>query len=142
MRRSRKKRNPASRRTPDLLEDLHQQADSLLSSIRTGRADLAKALQEWRLVTAQVVKAASSLQNQFTDLPTEAEVQDARKRIKTLSGRQRQILEKILAGAPNKAIAFDLGLSEKTVETHRSRLMRKVGASSLPELMRIVLRAR
>ena len=54
---------------------------------------------------------------------------------------QRQILDKVIEGVPNKTIAFELGLSEKTVETHRGRLMRKVGANSLPDLVRIVLRA-
>ena len=141
MRRSSKTKTRSSRRTPDF-SDLHLKAASLLGLIRAERANLAKALEEWRLATARVVKAASSLRNQFTDLPSAAEVQNARKRIKTLSGRQRQILEKILAGSSNKAIAFELRLSEKTVETHRARLMRKVGANSLPELTRIVLRAR
>ena len=83
---------------------------------------------------------ARALRNQFTDLPSEAEVQNARKQIEALSRRrQRQILERLLAGSPNKAIAFELGLSVKTFETHRARLMRKVGAHSLPELMRMCL---
>ena len=76
------------------------------------------------------------------DMPREAEIQEAARRLKTLSRRQQQILDKVIASVPNKEIAFDLGLSEKTVETHRARLMRKLGARSLQDLMRLVLRAR
>jgi DNA-binding NarL/FixJ family response regulator len=54
-----------------------------------------------------------------------------------LSPMQRRVLEGILAGKPNKTIAFDLGVSAKTVETHRARLMLKLHAESLVELVRI-----
>jgi DNA-binding NarL/FixJ family response regulator len=54
-----------------------------------------------------------------------------------LSPRQRRVLEGILAGKPNKAIAFDLGVSIKTVETHRARVMEKFDVKSLAELVRM-----
>jgi DNA-binding CsgD family transcriptional regulator len=54
-----------------------------------------------------------------------------------LSPRQRRVLEGILAGKPNKAIAFDLGVSIKTVETHRARVMEKFAVDSLAELVRM-----
>jgi DNA-binding CsgD family transcriptional regulator len=54
-----------------------------------------------------------------------------------LSPMQRRVLEGILAGKPNKTIAFDLGVSAKTVETHRARVMLKLQAESLVELVRI-----
>jgi two-component system response regulator FixJ len=54
----------------------------------------------------------------------------------TLSRRQQDVLRAILAGEANKAIAYELGVSEKTVETHRARVMRKFGATSLVELVR------
>jgi DNA-binding NarL/FixJ family response regulator len=57
--------------------------------------------------------------------------------IALLSPRQRRVLEGILAGKPNKAIAFDLGVSIKTVETHRARVMEKFGVDSLAELVRM-----
>jgi len=59
----------------------------------------------------------------------------------TLSSRQRHVLEGVVAGKPNKAIAFELGLSEKTVETHRARVMKKLGAGSFADLVRLVLLA-
>src|SRR5205823_13394626 len=127
---------PGSRRTL-AVPHLRVKAASLLSSIRTERAKLLQSLEGLRLNTARTLQTTRSLENQFSDVQREAENQEAMRRLKTLSGRQRQILDKVIEGVPNKTIAFELGLSEKTVETHRGRLMRKVGANSLPDLVRI-----
>ncbi len=62
-------------------------------------------------------------------------------RLDTLSRRQRQILEEIVAGKANKMIAYDLGLSQKTVESHRARVMTKLKAGSLADLVRMSLLA-
>jgi len=61
--------------------------------------------------------------------------------IARLTPRQQQILEMVLAGAPSKNIAADLGISQRTVENHRAVIMRKTGAKSLPELARLALAA-
>lgn len=53
--------------------------------------------------------------------------------------RERQILDLVLAGSLNKQIAANLGLSVRTVENHRYRAMQKLGAHSLPELVRAAL---
>ncbi len=58
-----------------------------------------------------------------------------------LSSRQRQVLEAVVAGKANKVIAADLGISEKTVETHRARVMQKFHARSLAELVRLAISA-
>ena len=58
-----------------------------------------------------------------------------------LSTRQREVLDGVLAGKPNKQIAYELGLSQKTVETHRSRLMSKLAARSFADLVRLAVRA-
>jgi PAS domain S-box-containing protein len=54
-----------------------------------------------------------------------------------LSPRQRQVLEAILAGKPNKVIAHGLGLSTRTVEAHRAAIMSKIGVSSVVELVQL-----
>jgi DNA-binding CsgD family transcriptional regulator len=54
-----------------------------------------------------------------------------------LSPRQRRVLEGVLAGKANKTIAFDLGVSTKTVETHRARVMMKLAVESFAELVRV-----
>lgn len=56
-----------------------------------------------------------------------------------LTPRERQVLDRIVAGEPNKAIALGLGRSEKTVEFHRAKVMEKMQARSLAELMRKVM---
>jgi two-component system response regulator FixJ len=58
-----------------------------------------------------------------------------------LSPRERDVLYGLLAGLPNKSIAFDLEISPRTVEIHRARVMDKMGARSLSELIRLGLAA-
>jgi two-component system, LuxR family, response regulator FixJ len=58
-----------------------------------------------------------------------------------LSPRELQVLEGLLAGLPNKTIAYDLAISPRTVEIHRARVMDKMGARSLSELIRLALAA-
>jgi two-component system, LuxR family, response regulator FixJ len=58
-----------------------------------------------------------------------------------LSSREREVLEGLLAGLPNKSIAYDLAISPRTVEIHRAHIMDKMGARSLSELIRLALTA-
>jgi|SRR5208282_5471695 len=60
-------------------------------------------------------------------------------RIATLSRREREVLERAVAGKPNKTIADDLGISVKTVEAHRARMMMKMGADSIAEIVQLAL---
>jgi FixJ family two-component response regulator len=56
-----------------------------------------------------------------------------------LTGREVQVLDRIVAGRLNKQIADDLNISIKTVEAHRANIMEKVGAKSMADLMKIAL---
>jgi FixJ family two-component response regulator len=62
--------------------------------------------------------------------------------VESLTPREREVMEKIVDGAPNKAVAYDLSVSERTVEIHRSRAMKKMRAESLAELVQMVMRVR
>jgi FixJ family two-component response regulator len=60
-------------------------------------------------------------------------------RRESLTPREREILDLMTRGKPNKVMAADLGVSQRTVEIHRARVMEKMGASSLAQLVRMVM---
>jgi two-component system, LuxR family, response regulator FixJ len=62
-----------------------------------------------------------------------------RERRESLTPREREVLDLITSGKPNKIMAADLGLSQRTVEIHRARVMEKMGASSVAQLVRMAL---
>ena len=68
--------------------------------------------------------------------------EDAASHIASLTPRQREIMDMVLAGHPSKNIAADLGISQRTVENHRAEIMRRTGVKSLPALARLAISAR
>jgi FixJ family two-component response regulator len=69
------------------------------------------------------------------------EVIDIERRLARLTGREREVLEGVVAGKLNKQIAGDLGITDKTVKVHRARVMVKMEAASLVDLVRFADRA-
>ena len=72
-------------------------------------------------------------------LENEAMLEATRERLASLTERESQVLRGVVAGLPNKTIAFDLGISPRTVEVYRAGLMGKMQAKNLPELVRMVM---
>jgi two-component system response regulator FixJ len=68
---------------------------------------------------------------------SDLDIADAVQRVATLSPREREVLDGLLAGRPNKLIAFDLGISVRTVEVHRARMMERLGMRQLAEVIRL-----
>src|SRR5246127_3392039 len=62
-----------------------------------------------------------------------------KERLESLTAREREVLDLVTSGKPNKIMAADLGVSQRTVEIHRSRVMEKMGASSLAQLVRMIM---
>jgi two-component system response regulator FixJ len=70
------------------------------------------------------------------------DIADAVRRIATLSPRERDVLDGLMAGRPNKLIAYQLGISVRTVEVHRARMMERLGVRQLAEAIRLGIIAR
>jgi len=73
-------------------------------------------------------------------LESNAEVVDARERLSTLTARERQVMERVVAGRLNKQIADELGTGVKTIKVHRARVMQKMDSRSVAQLARLVER--
>ena len=70
------------------------------------------------------------------------ELEEIRRRLARLTPREAEVMEHVVRGSANKVIAMDLGVSQRTVELHRARVMRKAQVRSLAELVRLAERAR
>jgi FixJ family two-component response regulator len=69
-----------------------------------------------------------------------AEAADIRQRAESLSPREHEVMELVVRGLANKQVGRQLGVTEKTVKVHRAQVMRKMGAASLPDLVRMAER--
>ena len=84
------------------------------------------------------IEVAFARENQHGD----HDIADAIRRLATLSPREREVLDGLLAGRPNKLIAYNLGISVRTVEVHRARMMERLGVRQLAEVIRLGVMAR
>jgi two-component system response regulator FixJ len=89
----------------------------------------------------QLLGAIETGFERMAETGTASRTSDARTLLASLSTREREVLEGLAAGYPNKTIAYDLGISPRTVEVHRANLMQKLGARSLSEVLRVTFTA-
>ena len=83
------------------------------------------------------VRSALNQLNQ--DQKRQAERNEIERRLAALSNRERDVLEGLVSGHANKQIAYDLGISPRTIEIYRANLMTKMQAASLSDLVRMAL---
>lgn len=118
--------------------------------VMTGHGDIALAVEAMKAgavdfiekpfdddVLVAAIKAA--IARRAGDRQRSAKVEEIHDRMKLLSERERQVMEGLVAGKPNKIIAHDLGISSRTVEVYRANVMTKMRADSLSALVRMVL---
>jgi len=84
----------------------------------------------------------NAIERSRTALDHEAEIRELRDRHASLSRRERQVMALVVTGKLNKQVGGELGISEITVKAHRGKVMRKMKADSLPDLVRMAARLR
>jgi FixJ family two-component response regulator len=105
-----------------------------VQAIKAGAVDfLTKPFRDQSLLDA--IKAA--IERDIARRAEERIVQQHLERFDTLTARERQVLRELVNGRPYKQIAFDLGISAVTVKLHRGQVMKKMGAKSIAELVRM-----
>lgn len=120
--------------------------------IMTGHGDVTLAVQAMKAGAVDFIEKPfekavllSAVEEAFRRLDraeaTADRSRDAATRLQALTPRERDVLEGLAKGLPNKTIAYDLGISPRTVEIHRANLMSKLGVRSLSEALRIAFAA-
>ncbi len=123
-------------RLPVIVMTGHGDVPIAVQALKAGATDfLEKPFDDEQLLSA--VKGAIAVSRRARDEATA--VADIATRLATLTPREREVLDRLVAGQPNKTIAYDLGSSPRTVEVHRARVMEKMQARSLAELVRMTI---
>jgi len=132
----------------ELLHALKAKACDLPAIVITGHGDVALAVEAMKAGAVDFIEkpfdeeAILHAVQAALERGSEGEGGDApaiAARLASLSERERQVLEGLIAGHPNKTIAYDLGISPRTVEVYRANLMTKMEARSLSELIRMAI---
>ena len=124
-------------RLPVIVVTGHGDVPTAVRAMKAGAHDfLEKPIDEEMLLVAVQAAFRDGAQRARAD-----EAGQAARRLAGLSPRERQVLEGIVAGKPNKVIAYDLDISIRTVEVHRARLLTRLGTHSMAAAIRIAVLA-
>lgn len=131
---------------------LRSKGVSLPVIIMTGHGDVTLAVQAMKAGAVDFIEKPfekavllSAIENGVERLKRSAasvdRADEAAVRLQALTPREREVLDGLAKGLPNKTIAYDLGISPRTVEIHRANVMSKLGARSLSEALRVAFTA-
>lgn len=134
----------------ELLRKLKELDVALPVIVITGHGDVPLAVEAMKCGASDFIEKPFDDEALLTSVRAALKVQDGQAEqqaakaaiaecVASLSARERQVLEGLVAGLPNKTIAYDLGISPRTVEIYRANVMTKMGAASLSELVRMAL---
>lgn len=132
----------------DLLHHLRASGNTVPAIMVTGRSDVAIAVEAMKAGAVDFIEKPVRAAGLLASIAHAIEMgqgstqkrgwrEQAMARVARLTTRQREIMNLVLAGHPNKNIAADLGISQRTVENHRAAIMQKTGSKSLPALARL-----
>ena len=132
------------------LRQLRTSGHTLPVIVMTGHADVALAVQAMKEGAADFIEKPfddemlidairSALDNRNRTHAAHPQSAEILERLSRLSERERQVLDGLVSGLPNKTIGYDLGISPRTVEIHRANVMSKMEAGSLSHLVRMAL---
>lgn len=136
----------------DLLKHLNANKADLPVIVITGHGDIALAVEAMKIGAFDFLEkpfddelligaVRAALQREAETAKRKAGLGAIQEKLAALSTRERQVLEGLVAGKANKVIAFDLGISPRTVEIYRANVMTKLEAKSLSELVRMAMMA-
>ena len=136
----------------DLLRRLEELKLGVPVIVITGHGDVPLAVEAMKIGAVDFIEkpfddevlltsVRSALNRLDRDHKRQAERREVEARLATLSSRERDVLEGLVAGQANKQIAYELGISPRTIEIYRANLMTKMQAASLSDLVRMALTA-
>lgn len=124
---------------PIIFITAHGDVTAARSALKAGASDFLEKPLDDRLLSAAITDALEQNARQRNESEEENKIAS---RIARLTVREREVMEKVTLGEPNREIARQLGISPRTVEVYKARMMGKMQAHSLPELVRLVLSLR
>ena len=134
-----KKLNELNSILPIIFVTGHGDVPMAVEAMQHGAVDFIQKPYREQDLLDKINKAMQLDQEQRAELK---EKQAIRERIATLTPREHEVMDMMIEGNANKVIAIDLGISQRTVEIHRSRVMEKMNTHSLAHLVRMVIAAR
>lgn len=130
--------NAEELRIPAIVLTGRDDAATAVAALKAGASDFIEKPADWTMLQAAVTSAIEGARDIQTRHNARAQ---ANARFDLITPREHDVMLMILDGRPNKIIAGDLGINQRTVENHRASVMNKTGAASLPALVKLFLQA-